>query len=66
MDADSKGTVRFHFIRGRILLGFGQYEQAVRDFRSALRLDWRHEPAAFWLNKARCAIRHTGKTRSLP
>jgi hypothetical protein len=61
----SPHTVRFHLIRGRIFLGLGQYDQAIDDFRSALRLDWRHEQAAFWLNKATRAIPHAGGTRSL-
>jgi len=49
-------TVRFHIIRGRIRLSLGQYEQAISDFRSALRLDWRHDEAAYWLEKARNAL----------
>jgi len=55
-------TVRFHLIRGRILLSLGQHDRAISHFRSALRLDWRDEQAASWLYKARCAVRHTGKT----
>lgn len=65
INTNPRDTVRFHLIRGRILFGLGHYEQAVSDFRSALQLDWRHEQAAFWLNKARVAIRHTEETRSL-
>lgn len=61
----SPHTVRFHLIRGRIFLSVGQYDQAIDDFRSVLRLDWRHEQAAFWLNKATRAIPHTGETRPL-
>jgi len=58
-------TTRFHLIRGRIFLSLGQYDQAIDDFRSALRLDWRHERAAFWLNKATRSIPQAGGTRSL-
>ncbi|MBA1158664.1 tetratricopeptide repeat protein [Microvirga sp. Marseille-Q2068] len=61
----SPHTVRFHLIRGRVLLSLGQYDQAIDDFRSALRLDWRHEQAAYWLNKATRAIPHADGTRSL-
>jgi tetratricopeptide (TPR) repeat protein len=63
--ASHSHTVRFHLIRGRILLGLGQYERAISDFRSALRLDWRHEQAAAWLYKARCAVQHADKTGPL-
>jgi len=58
-------TVRFHLIRGRILLGLGQYDHAISDFRNALMLDWRHEEAAFWLSKARYALQHSGESGSL-
>jgi lipopolysaccharide biosynthesis regulator YciM len=61
----SPHTVRFHLIRGRIFLSLGQYDQAIEDFRSVLRLDWRHEQAVFWLNKATRAIPHAGETRPL-
>lgn len=61
----SPHTVRFHLIRGRVFLSLGQYDQAIEDFRIALRMDWRHEQAAFWLNKATRAIPHPGGTRSL-
>ncbi|PVE23014.1 hypothetical protein DC522_18140 [Microvirga sp. KLBC 81] len=57
-------TVRFHLIRGRILLSLGLYEQAISDFRSALRLNWRHDEAAFWLNEARRALPRAGETGS--
>jgi len=59
-------SVRFHLIRGRILLSIGRYEQAVDDFRCALRLDWRHEQAALWLTKAKRAIPQGSGTGSLP
>lgn len=55
-------TVRFHIIRGRIRLSLGQYEQAISDFRSALRLDWRHDEAVYWLEKARAALPRTSET----
>ncbi|WP_445505248.1 hypothetical protein [Microvirga sp. G4-2] len=58
-------TVSFHLIRGRILLSLGLYEQAISDFRSALRLNWRHDEAAFWLNEAKRAIPHADGTGSL-
>lgn len=57
-------SVRFHLIRGRILLGLGRYDQAISDFRSALLLDWRNEPAALWLSRAKRATQHTSETRS--
>ncbi|MEE1611938.1 tetratricopeptide repeat protein [Microvirga sp. CF3016] len=50
-------SARFHLIRGRILLGLGRYDQAVDDFRSALRLDWRYEQAAHWLAKVNAPCR---------
>jgi len=58
-------TVRFYLIRGRLRLSLGQYEQAVSDFRHALRLDWRHDEAASWLDKARRAALGTGAVGSL-
>lgn len=58
-------TVGFHLIRGRILLSLGLYEQAISDFRCALRLNWRDDEAAFWLNEAKRAIPQTGETGSL-
>jgi hypothetical protein len=58
-------SARFHIIRGRILLGLGQYDQAIDDFRSALLLDWRDEQAAFWLGKAKCALQHSGETKAV-
>lgn len=58
-------TVRFHIIRGRIRFRLGQYEQAISDFRSALRLDWRHGEAADWLEKARTALLRTSGTGAL-
>lgn len=63
--ASHSRSVRFHIIRGRILLGLGQYDQAASDFRSALLLDWRDEQAAFWLGKAKRAMRHADGTGSL-
>lgn len=50
-------SARFHLIRGRILLGLGRYDQAVDDFRSALRLDWRYEQAALWLARVNAPCR---------
>ncbi|WP_114944645.1 tetratricopeptide repeat protein [Microvirga calopogonii] len=61
----SPHTVRFYLIRGRILFSVGRHDQAIDDFRNALRLNWRHEKAAFWLNKATRTIPQTGGTRSL-
>ena len=58
-------TVRFHLIRGRILFSLGQYDQAISDFRSVLRLDWRHHEAALWLNKAMLARPHTAEISAL-
>jgi len=58
-------SVRFHLIRGRILLGLRQYDKAISDFKCALRLNWRHEQAALWLNKASRAIPRSGETGSL-
>ncbi len=63
--ASQPHSVRFHLIRGRILLSLGRYEQAVDDFRCALRLDWRHEQAALWLTKAKRAIPQRSETGSL-
>lgn len=58
-------SVRFHIIRGRIRFCLGQYEQAITDFRRALRLDWRHGEAAYWLDRARNAISLTSETEPL-
>ncbi len=55
---DNNSLVRYYIVRGRILLYLGQYDQAVSDFRAALQLDWRHEQAASWLDKARRAGQH--------
>ncbi len=62
---NSPHSARFHLIRGRILLRLGRHEQAVSDFRTALRLNWRHEQAARWLNKAEHLILCTDETGSL-
>jgi tetratricopeptide (TPR) repeat protein len=50
-------SARFHLIRGRILVSLGRYDQAIDDFRSALRLDWRYEQAALWLAKVNAPCR---------
>ncbi len=50
-------TRLFYLLRGRVFYTFSQYEKAARDFRTALRMDWRHEEAAVWLDKAERAAR---------
>ncbi|WP_262297402.1 tetratricopeptide repeat protein [Microvirga sesbaniae] len=65
MTASRPHSARFHVIRGRILLGLGQYDRAIKDFRRAIRLDWRYERAVFWLDKASRTIPSAGETGSL-
>jgi tetratricopeptide (TPR) repeat protein len=56
-DDPSPRTPFFYLLRGRILYSFSQYDSAVRDFRTALRMNWRYEQAASWLEKAERATK---------
>ncbi|MBZ6077430.1 tetratricopeptide repeat protein [Microvirga puerhi] len=44
--------IRFHLQRGRIMYRLGRYDDAISDFRSALRLDWRLEEAITWIDRS--------------
>jgi len=50
-------TLLFYLLRGRIYFAWAQYDKAARDFRTVLRMDWRHEQAAAWLERAERASR---------
>jgi hypothetical protein len=44
--------VKFYFARGAMLYCLGQHNGSIRDFRTVLRMDWRHRGAAAWIAKA--------------
>ncbi|MCB8822464.1 tetratricopeptide repeat protein [Microvirga rosea] len=43
--------IQLHLKRGRILYHLGLLDAAINDFRCALRLNWRHEEAASWIDR---------------
>lgn len=42
---------QFHLNRGQLLHRFGRYDDAAQEFRTILRMDWRHEEAAQWIDR---------------
>ena len=54
---NSPSAFKFYFDRGRIFYYLGKYDRAISDFRLTLRLNWRHERAIVWLDKAERAER---------
>jgi tetratricopeptide (TPR) repeat protein len=46
-------SFQYHLKRGILRYYLGEYDKAISDFGTALRLNWRHEKAASWINKAR-------------
>ena len=63
---------QFHLNRGQLLHRFGRYDDAAQEFRTILRMDWRHEEAALWIDRteqAKHEKRHSapvGRFRSCP
>lgn len=47
----SREPSSFRLLKGKILYFFGQYEEALSEFRMILRLNWRDENAAFWMER---------------
>ena len=43
--------LQFHLNRGQLLHHLGRYDDAAQEFRAVLRLDWRHEEAARWIDR---------------
>jgi Tetratricopeptide repeat. len=51
--------LHFHLNRGQILHRLGRYDDAAQEFRTVLRLDWRHEEAAQWIGRTEQAKRES-------
>ncbi|MDF2812065.1 MAG: hypothetical protein K0S56_3096 [Microvirga sp.] len=64
MIAASPDLFPFYLERGIAFFELGHYHKALADFRTALRLNWRDEEAAIWIDRAEAAReRLTKKSR---
>jgi tetratricopeptide (TPR) repeat protein len=50
---------QFHLCRGITMYHLGDYDNAIRDFGTALRINWRDENVVQWLGKAERARKDT-------
>jgi tetratricopeptide (TPR) repeat protein len=51
--------LQFYLCRGITMYHLGEYDRAIGDFGRALRLNWRDENVAHWLDKAEQARKDT-------